>query len=413
MLIQRELSRIPPRYFLKWRDSFEKKKLLFVIDSLGCGGAEKSLVSLLSLVDYSRCEVHLQMFSSEGMFMKLLPEQVLILPEFPYMRFCREGGGNVRWYMVRLLTFLGLRLKPKFKGFKLHDSQIYWKYAGRAYDALPENYDAAIAWGQGSPTYFVAEKVSAKRRLAVVNANLEVGGHERHFDAMYYGKYDCIAAVSDALQEILKQTYPAWQDKIKTLYDIRNQSLTEQMACEFDPFPNRGSFPVLTTVGRMVPAKGYDLAVEAAGLLKARGLAFQWYLIGNGPALSGIRTMIDQKGLSDMMFAIGEKENPYPYMKHADVYVQTSRSEGYCLTLSEARGLHTPPVSTNFEAVHNQLRHGENGLIVEMTPQSIADGIETMLRDDALRESIRNTLCRERVGNEEEIEKFYNLVECL
>ena len=198
---------------------------------------------------------------------------------------------------------------------------------------------------------------------------------------------------------------------MRTIYDIRNQSLTEQMSLAFQPYTKEDGVPVLATVGRMAVQKGYDLAVGAGVLLKARGIPFRWYLIGDGPEYSRICTLIETSGLSDRMFAVGAKENPYPYVKHADVYVQTSRTEGYCLTLSEARGLHTPPVSTNFELVHEHIRNGENGLIVEMTPEAIADGIETMLRNDALRESIRQTLSRERVGNEEEIEKFYELLE--
>lgn len=391
--------------------SVGKKKLLFVINSLHCGGAEKSLVSLLSLVDYSRYEVDLQMFSPEGMFLKLLPEQVQILPMLPYLRFCRGGKGSLRWTFVRLRTSLGLRMRPKCNGRRLHDAQVYWKYSAPAFDMLPTVYDAAVAWGQGNPTHFVARKVNAKQKLAFINADYEAVGHNKWFDDGFYKEFDRIVLVSDRLRQIMEEVYPEYRDRMRTIYDIRNSMLTEKMSEEFDPYPEKDGIPILATVGRMSPPKGYDLAVEAAAELKARGLLFRWYLVGDGPELPRIRNMIEEKGLSDGVFAVGAKENPYPYMKHADVYVQTSRYEGYCLTLSEARGLHTPPVSTNFELVHEHLRHGENGLIVDMTPKAIADGIESMLRDDALRESVRRTLSRERVGNEEEIEKFYQLLE--
>ena len=58
-----------------------KKKLLFVINSLGCGGAEKSLVSLLSVMDERRYDVDLLMFNPSGMFMPLLPDYVHVLPQ--------------------------------------------------------------------------------------------------------------------------------------------------------------------------------------------------------------------------------------------------------------------------------------------------------------------------------------------
>lgn len=388
-----------------------RKKILFVINSLNCGGAERSLVSLLSLLDYSRYEVHLQMFSRSGMFLKLLPEEVRLLPELTYQEFCRTHRGPLRWHLARLRTSVGLRLKPKCGGLSLHTSQLFWKYSGPSFEPLKTAYDVAIAWGQGNPTHFVAEKVSAKRKVAVANSDLERGGYNKFFDRKYYEQYDCIAAVSDKLRPILAKTYPSLHDRIVTLYDIRNQSLIAKMAEEYEPYTREEGIPVLVTVGRIAQAKGYDLAVEAGALLKERGTVFRWYLVGDGPERARIRKMIEDKGLSNSMFSVGAKENPYPYIKYADVYVQTSRFEGYCLTLSEARGLHTPPVSTDFNVVHDQLRHGENGLIVDMAPEAIADGIETLLRDEALRESIRQTLSRERVGNEEEIETFYRLVE--
>ena len=84
--------------------------------------------------------------------------------------------------------------------------------------------------------------------------------------------------------------------------------------------------------------------------------------------------------LKGCLFPVGAKENPYPYIKNADIYVQTSRFEGFCLTLAEARALHIPPVSTNFDVVYNQLRDGENGLIVDMTPKAIADALSGFCR---------------------------------
>ena len=217
--------------------------------------------------------------------------------------------------------------------------------------------------------------------------------------------------VSDPLQRIMEQVYPDLQHKLTTIYDIRNQALIKKMALEFDPYYPKADVPILTTVGRMVPQKGYDLAVEACKILKDRGYSFKWYLVGDGPERSRILSLISEKNLDTCLFSVGAKENPYPYIKHADIYVQTSRFEGFCLTLCEARILCIPPVSTNFEVVYDQLQDGKNGLIVNMTPPAIADGIEKLLSDTALRQSISITLSCEKNGNEEEISKLYSLIE--
>ena len=92
---------------------------------------------------------------------------------------------------------------------------------------------------------------------------------------------------------------------------------------------------------------------------------------------------------------MGMKPNPYPYMAKADVYIQTSSFEGFGLTINEARILHKPVVSTNFPVVYNQIKDGENGLIAEMTPESVAEKILMLINDDALRERIIDATKRE------------------
>lgn len=388
-----------------------KKKLLFVINSLGCGGAEKSLVSLLGVMDGQRYDVDLLMFNPGGMFMPLLPGYVHVLPQPAYLQFCKNGGASLRYAATRLRTSVGLRLHPKCGGKPLHDAQAYWKYAGGAFDTLPESYDAAVAWGQGNPTHFVAEKVKAKKKIAFVNADYAAVGHNRDFDMHFYARYQHIAAVSDGLRELLVQVFPEFADRITTVYDIRNQALMEEMAEAYVPYQKQENAPAIVTVGRMVRQKGYDLAVEACRELRERGLNFRWYLVGDGPEMTLVQQLRAAYGLEDCLFPVGAKENPYPYIRNADIYVQTSRFEGFCLTLAEARALHVPPVSTNFDVVYNQLRNEENGLIVEMTPEAIANGVERLLRDRELYQKIADTLKEEHIGNEREIEKFYQLIE--
>ena len=388
-----------------------KKKILFVINSLGCGGAEKSLVSLLPLFDYDKYSVDLQMLNPGGMFLPLLPEEVCVLPQPAYLHWCAAGGANFRYMLTRLRVSAGIRSNPKCAGKPLHDAQRYWKYAAEAFDVLEKSYDAAIAWGQGNPTHFVAEKVRAKRKIAVVNADYEAVGHNREFDRRFYEVYDVIAAVSDPLREIMRKVYPEMRDKIVTLYDVRNQKLIERMAQAENPYEKRDGETILATVGRMVQQKGYELAVEAARLLSERGFAFRWYLVGDGPERSKVEQLIVQYGLQGKVFCVGAKENPYPYMKNADIYVQTSRFEGFCLTLCEARALCVPPVSTDFDVVHDQLRHGKNGLIAAMAPESVADNVQRLMEDTALYRRIKADLAAHPVGNESEIEKLYEMIE--
>ena len=108
---------------------------------------------------------------------------------------------------------------------------------------------------------------------------------------------------------------------------------------------------------------------------------------------------------------MGVQANPYPYMKAGDIYVQTSRFEGYCLTLTEARILNRPCVATNFDVVYDQMVQGENGLVVEMTPEAVAEGILRLMRDPALYSHIRQYQQSEGKGNKGEIQRVFRILE--
>lgn len=391
-----------------------KKSILFVINSMGCGGAEKSLLSLLSLLDYEKYDVTLQMFRRGGMFETLLPPEVHIREELDYSAFCRKSlakqllSFDLRRITARVRTSLFLRSNAK-KGRPLHDAQAYWKYSGAAYAPLPEQYDAAIAWGQGTPTHFVAEKVKARKKFAWVNVNYEAAGHQAAFDDTYYKVYDNIVCVSEDLRSIFNKTFPQYSKKAITILDINNPKTIMDMAQQPITLPSKNGL-TLVTVGRLVPQKGYDIAAKAAWLLKKRGIDFHWYVVGGGDS-APIERDIAQYEIQDCFTLLGAKSNPYPYMKAADIYVQTSKFEGYCLTLAEARMLNIPCVTTNFDVVYAQMVNGENGLVVEMNAEAVADGITHLSADSDLYQHIRQYQEQEKKGNVEEIKKFYELME--
>lgn len=390
-----------------------RKSILFVINSLGCGGAEKSLLSLLSLLDYDKYDVTLQMFSRGGLFEELLPPEVHVRKELDYTAFCSQSmvkqmlSFDLRRIAARVRTSLFLRSNAK-KGRPLHDAQAYWKYSAAAYDPLPERYDVAIAWGQGTPTHFVAEKVQAQKKFAWVNADYENVGHNKDFDCKYYAAFTGIICVSDKLCLTLQKAFPEYAAKMTTIYDINNPATIFTMADQPCSLLNKENL-TLVTVGRLVPQKGYDIAAKAAWLLKKRNVKFHWYVVGGGDS-APIEKDIAQYGISDCFTLLGAKANPYPYMKAADIYVQTSKFEGYCLTLAEARMLNIPCVTTNFDVVYAQMIDGDNGLVVEMSAEAVADGIIRLATDQELYQHIKGYQVQEKKGNVEEIEKFYDLL---
>ena len=367
-----------------------KKRILFVIDSLRCGGAEKSLVSLLPLLNREKYEIHLWMLCRGGVFETLLPDNVIIEEEPSYNLI------ECIWYMISHYRYSLTYRFLEAIGRHEHKAETLWKCMGSAYKVPDVHYDVAVAYQQGFPTFLVATKVKATKKVAWVNINLFNARYNTSFIKQYYDKMDTIVPVSKELDTILREGLPQYNEKYRTIYDILNPLLIKQQAmAAIEESPMFEKSIVLVTTGRVVFQKNHLLAVEAAKILRDKGFQFKWLFIGDGNYRSVVEKKIKEYHLEDVVLLLGERTNPYPYMARCYVYVQTSSFEGFGLTIAEAKILGRAVVSTNFDVVHDQLKHEENGLIADMTAESVADNIIRLLTDDALRNNIMENVAKE------------------
>jgi glycosyltransferase involved in cell wall biosynthesis len=395
-----------------------KKELLFVIDSLDCAGAEKSLVTLLSLIDHTKYNVDLMLFGHGGALQQLVPSYVNILEPLHYTKFTSMPLKRAVWYSAKYFKYDMLSSRLRYtaeirrKNYSnAQKARVYWQSASQVIEENTKTYDIAISYAQGIPTFYVAEKVKAAKKFAWVNVSYRLNEEEREFQKVFYQQYDRIVAVSESTKEIFLETFPSFIDKINVIYDINNPQLITDMAnleknIYMDGFKG---FRILT-IGRLAHQKGYDIAIEACMKLKEKGVNFRWYALGKGPLESEIKELIQQKGLMEEFILLGVKSNPYPYIRNADIYVQTSRFEGFGLAIAEARMLNVPVVTTKFDAVFNQMIDQRNGLVVEMNPEAVCEGIIKLVENQNLRDRIKKYLSTEKKGNVEEIEKFYQLI---
>jgi glycosyltransferase involved in cell wall biosynthesis len=394
-----------------------KKTILFVIDSLNSGGAEKSLISLLSLFDFEKYNVDLLMFSVEGLYLSLIPEKVNIIevPDFMVKQKCDFKtllwNRDFKDLSIRLRTTLSLRNPVKKK--KMHSAQIIWQCASQEINNMNKHYDFAIAYSQGLPTYFVAEKVNAHKKLCWINTDYKKALYNKKFDKGYYQLYDKIIAVSDYNKEVFIKEMSSAERKTTVIYDIVSPKLIKLMASQEGGFYDNFNGMKILTIGRLVDVKGYDLAIKASYKLKNEGILFKWYAIGEGIKRTKYEKMVREYGLQDYFFFLGTHQNPYTYLKQCDIYVQPSRFEGYGLALAEARLLEKPIVATNFTVVHNQIKDRENGIIVNTDSEAIYKGIKEIIADNNLKEFLCKNLRKEHVGTEDEIDKVYSILESI
>ena len=391
-----------------------KKDILFVIPSLGVGGAEKALVNLLNIMDYDKYNVDLFVFNHNGVFMKFVPEQVnlLSLPQ-DYLDFSMSLRKSIKTLLKkRKLNILKDRIfftkENYLKRKEKHIDQYNWRYMKDSFGILDKEYDVAIGYLEKSSIYFCIDNVKSKKKIGFIHSDYNKIGLDSDIDRKYFKYLDNIITVSKECAEVLKKEFPEYKRKINFMYNIISPKLIYDMSKEKIKLDNSNSI-ILISVGRLTNAKGYDMAIESCKKLVEKGYDIRWNIIGDGEERTNLEQRIKKNNLEDRFILLGIKENPYPYVRNADIYVQTSRFEGKSIAIDEAKILNKPILITNFSTVKDQISNGEDGLIVDMNVDSIVKGLEKLINDTDLRNKLTKNLSKEQLGTENEINKLYNL----
>ncbi len=392
-----------------------KKKVLFINYSLHSGGIEKSLVTILSLFDYEKYEVDLQLFANEGLFLERVPKQVhLLAPLFPteyrlnirraFFALLRKGRPDLAFCRL-LVTFAGLR------GTMGERLGRMWKVESRFAHPAKGEYDAAVAFMEGQPIYYCVTKVKSRVKIGFIHGDYEAMGLDREFDREYVRRLDALCTVSESCLASLKRVFPESAEKCRVIYNIVSAGFMRNLAEQGEGFGDGYKGPRVLSIARLSPQKGIDLALPAAASLKKKGIEFRWYIIGVGPEEESLKAMADELGLGDRVFFLGERPNPYPYLKQCDVYLQPSRFEGKSIAVDEAMVMCRPILLTDFSTAADQIDSGVNGLIVPMTPEGVEEGLEKLLCSGELRASFTKALSEKTYSNESELGKLYALID--
>lgn len=393
-----------------------KTKILFVIESLICGGAEKSLTTLLNLIDYNRFEVYLQLFTFKGEFMRYIPKEVNLLPLLPSTQI--EGMSIMSQLLSGKFGAMVAHIKFSYKVRRIKNSNcndvftLYWKTYGKLITPNPTYYDVAIAYGQRLPTFYVAKKVNARKKFAWINIIPQLEENNRQFQKPIYDYFNKIVCVSEASRQKSIELFELPKERTHIATDITDSTMIERLAKEKPEFRIDTAKPAILTVARLdYVCKGYDIALEAAKILRDRGVDFVWYSIGKGEKYNEMLNYISEHNLHKNFVLLGSTPNPYPYYNMCDVYVQPSRYEGYGMAISEARLLNVPVVCCEFGCVWKQIIQGKNGIVTSHNPADLADAIQELLLDKKKYNYIKSNLMKEKKGNSEEIENIYRLIQ--
>ena len=397
------------------------KKIFVFSHALEIGGAERALLGLLESFDVSGYEVDLFLMRHEGELMGRIPDKVHLLPPIEEYSCLAVPIADVLKKKQFGIAMGRLTAKKKARDFLKKyavtgDNGVELEYSHKyTLKYMPEisgtEYDLAISFL--TPHYFVSEKVKAKKKIAWIHTDYSHLEVDTESEEKMWGKYDYIASISDKCTEGFLKRFPSLESKIKRIDNIILPSFIISQAnsenIETQMPKNNGM--TLLSVGRFSNAKNFDNVPEICKMIRETGLDIRWYLIGYGGDEDLIRRKIAEAGMEDYVIILGKKENPYPYIKACDLYVQPSRSEGKAVTVREAQILHKPVVITAFETSDSQLTDGFDGVIVPMDNEGCAAGIASVLRDENLRQRLIDNTKKTDYTNSDETQKIYRLVE--
>jgi len=383
------------------------KKMAFIIPAMRMGGAEKIA---LNFIPYLRkhFDVTIVMNIIEGELLDALPKDIRIIED-------------------RLLSFDEV-LKKDIKGFKLvsiykdllyyyriktgwHKEKNYRYIIGRT-PALSEKFDIAISYVANISTqiFSLHDRTNADVKIAWIHGETTELHDTELFNSLY-SDFNKICVVSNVSKEHFVKRFKDCEGITEVYYNPINKEdiikkSTEKTDIEFGEGYN------IVSVGRLSPEKGFIMLPEIAHILKEKSINFHWYLIGDGPTRTEIEEKIKEFGVEEQVILLGNKINPYPYIKNCDVYVQPSYEEGYSTTICEAGILGRVIIGTTTSGgIREQITDGVSGILAEPTPVDLADKICEIIGNKELCEKISNNvkgLDFSNSGEEQKIAGFCN-----
>lgn len=374
-----------------------EKKILIVNNTMGQGGAEVALIALMKeLLRLTECSIDLYVMLDQGELIDSVPSGVNILNKKIDSSDVLSDAGRARLYRHTLpklfRRFSGMRNLPYMISNYRHmrrsgnvvTKNLLWKAVSDGTEPPAKKYDLAIAFIEGASAYYVADKVSASVKAAFFHTDYHKAGYSRRLDHGCYSRFQAIFCVSQEAREAFLSEYPELEDRVHVFRNIIDPADIIEKSKAGEGFNDGFDGMRIISMGRLVKLKRYDIAIEAAGILKERGYKLRWYVLGEGEERSFLENEIKKRGLEEDFFLFGTVRNPYPYLRESQIYLQCSSYEGFSIAVREAKILGLAIVLSHSVGIGDLITDGADGIYVDAKPLNVADGVERLITNPDL-----------------------------
>lgn len=359
------------------------KKVLFLIDSLPGGGAEKVLIDLVENLDKSKYDVTVMTTYDGGVHVESIKKYAHYKSIFKDLKPANNVGRKIYNKLNKEIRELFFKYVPT--------RVIYNKYIG-------SEYDIEIAFLEGHATKLLGASTNLKsKKYAWVHIDLLANNWPKRFynsleeQIENYKIFEEIYCVSNHVKDAFKQLTKI-EENVYTMYNPVNEVKIRKLALEKTEICFEKDLFNIITVGRLTYQKGYDRLLEVHKQLVSDGIKYHLYILGEGEDRAQLEQYIIDNNLSDTVTLLGFHKNPYIYMKQADLFVCSSRSEGFSTVATEATILGVPIVTTDCSGMKELLGDSQYGLITDNDTQSLYQGLKRILTDEELFSHYKNKI---------------------
>lgn len=347
-------------------------KILFFIETLSGGGAEKVLQNLVNNMDKEKFDITVQTVWREN------PEKYLnknIRYKYIYPYYSKLNNYKYR-LSVLLKTIYPLHIK--------------------------DNYDIEVAYLECGATKVISTSTNKKaKKFAWVHCDLSkkmsnINEFKRK-SVNWYKKFDKVVCVSRDVENSFKSIYGNEFDT-EVIYNVIDDCSIKEKADEtVGDYSFDEKAPTIVSVGRLSKQKRFDRLIEAHRLLLSDGVSNNLLIIGEGDERENLEQTIISSGVQETVTLSGFKSNPYPYIKNADLLASSSDYEGFSSFVAEGLILGKAIVTTECNGMKELLGNSQYGIITECDAKALSEGIKKLLADNSLKEEYeRNAMERGR-----------------
>lgn len=366
------------------------KKILFFLINMNLGGTEKSFLNLLNALPLD-VEVDLLLLENEGQLLKQLPACVnlRIIEESESVNFLIQNS----LLAYALFCFKKLDFMQMFRSIYFYIKSKFSSSSDYKFETIqkklslkPKIYDVAIAYAgphQFISTY-IAKKTHAKKKIQWIHFDIEKVINNFTFGKVLYPSYDQVFCVSKSSKEIFLKYFPQLKNKTAVFHNIVSKTELHKQAESGESFNDEFDGFRILTVGRFTQEKGQQLIPVVAEKLRKNRVNFRWYFVGEGKHKETVEKIAAELGISSNLVFLGAKQNPYPYMRDCDIYVQPSLHEGYGITVAEAQVFNKPIILTNFSSAKDLVQQNVTGIITDISSDGIYSALMKLIMDPAL-----------------------------